>query len=107
MRTPTGTVVLACVLSAALLLSGCGGHTTGHRDSSRHGDDAGTGGELLLQPAAAPGPDPFTDSTTLTAATPSPAPRTPRRTGRAPAAGGPRSVSGGTPGLYGGIERTP
>ncbi|MFD5479675.1 DUF6777 domain-containing protein [Streptomyces hawaiiensis] len=100
-RTPTGTFVLACVLSTALLLSGCGGRATGH------GDDAGTRGELLLQPAAAPGPDPFTDSTALTAATPSPAPRTPGGTDRAFAASrGPRSLSGGTPGLYGGTERT-
>ncbi|KJK35009.1 hypothetical protein UK15_33115 [Streptomyces variegatus] len=100
MRTPTGTFVLACVLSAALLLSGCDGRTTGH------GDHAGTRGELLLQPAAAPGPDPFTDSTALTAATPSPAPRTPGGTDRAFAASrGPRSLSGGTPGLYGGTER--
>ncbi|MFF5570336.1 DUF6777 domain-containing protein [Streptomyces luteogriseus] len=103
MRTPTGTVVLACVLSAALLLSGCGGHTTRHRDTARH-DDAGTVRELFLQPAAAPGPDPFTDSTALTADTPPPAPRTPRRTDRASAAGGPRSLPGGTPGLYGGTE---
>jgi hypothetical protein len=94
------------VLSAALLLSGCGGDTTRHRDTSRHGDDAGTGGELFLQPAAAPGPDPFTDSTALTAATPPPAPRTSRRTDPASAAGRPRILSGATPGLYGGTERT-
>lgn len=106
MRTPTGTVVLACVLPVALLLSGCGGHTTRHPETTRLGDDAGTGGELFLLPAAAPGPDPFTDSTALTAATPSPAPRTPPRTDRAFAAGGPRSLSGGTPGLYGGTEAT-
>lgn len=106
MRTPTGTVVLACVLSAALLLSGCGGHTTRHPDTARLDGDAGTAGELILLPAAAPGPDPFTDSTALTADTPPPAPRTPRRTDRSAAAGGPRSLPGGTPGLYGGTERT-
>ncbi|MFF6947144.1 DUF6777 domain-containing protein [Streptomyces iakyrus] len=99
MRTPTGTFALACVLSAALLLSGCDGTTGRGGTTPGLGDDAGTGtgGELLLQPAADPGPDPFTDSTALTAATPSPAPRTP---------GGPRSLSGATPGLYGGTERT-
>ncbi|MEU4466769.1 DUF6777 domain-containing protein [Streptomyces sp. NPDC024017] len=107
MRTPTGTFVLACVLSAALLLSGCRGDATRHGDTTGRGDDAGTGGELFLQPAAAQGPDPFTDSTALTAATPSPAPRTPDGTDRAFAASsGPRSLSGGTPGLYGGTERT-
>ncbi|MEV5101759.1 DUF6777 domain-containing protein [Streptomyces massasporeus] len=105
MRRPTGTVVLACVLPAVLLLSGCGGHTTRPSGTARPGDDAGTGGELFLLPAAAPGPDPFTDSTALTAATPSPAPRTSPRTDRASAAG-PRFLSGGTPGLYGGTERT-
>ncbi|PNG17556.1 DUF6777 domain-containing protein, partial [Streptomyces cahuitamycinicus] len=106
MRTPTGTFVLACVLSTALLLSGCGGSTV-NGGTTHLGDDAATGGELLLQPAADPGPDPFTDSTALTAATPSPAPRTPGGTGRAfTDAGGPRSLSGGTPGLYGGTERT-
>ncbi|MFF5968899.1 DUF6777 domain-containing protein [Streptomyces collinus] len=105
-RTPTGTSVLACVLSAALLLSGCDGTTTGGGTPGL-GDDAGTGGELLLQPAADPGPDPFTDSTALTAATPSPAPRTPDGTDRAfTASNGPRSLSGATPGLYGGTERT-
>ncbi|MFC8147462.1 DUF6777 domain-containing protein [Streptomyces paradoxus] len=107
MRTPTGSFVLACVLSAALLLSGCGA-TTAHRGTTNLGDDADTGGELLLLAATDPGPDPFTDPTALTAATPSPAPRTPGgSTGRAfTAPGGPRSLSGGTPGLYGGTERT-
>ncbi|MFJ7175776.1 DUF6777 domain-containing protein [Streptomyces massasporeus] len=104
-RTPTRTVVLACVLSAVLLLPGCDGHRTRHRDTTRLGDDAGTGGELFLLPAAAPGPDPFTDSTARTAP-PSPAPRTPPRTDRDSTAGGPRSLSGGTPGLYGGTEAT-
>jgi hypothetical protein len=96
------------VLSAAFLLSGCDG-TTGRGGTPGLGDDAGTGtgGELLLQPAADPGPDPFTDSTALTAATPSPAPRTPAGTDRASTVSdGPRSLSGATPGLYGGTERT-
>ncbi|MGW6544742.1 DUF6777 domain-containing protein [Streptomyces massasporeus] len=105
MRTPTRTVVLAGVLAAVLLLPGCDGHSIRHPDTIRLGDDARTGGELLLLPAAAPGPDPFTDSTALTAATPPPAPRTPPRTDRASAAA-PRSLSGGTPGLYGGTEAT-
>ncbi|MFI8890341.1 DUF6777 domain-containing protein [Streptomyces paradoxus] len=106
MRTLTGASVLACVLSAALLLSGCEG-TTGHGATADPGDDAGTGAELLLLAAADPGPDPFTASTALTAATPSPAPRTPGGAdGAVTASGGPRSLSGGTPGLYGGTERT-
>ncbi|MFF7735875.1 DUF6777 domain-containing protein [Streptomyces sp. NPDC007984] len=104
MRTTSRGVVLACALAAALLLPGCTGHPARHSAPARPGDDADTREELLLLPAAAPGPDPFTDSTALTAATPPPGPRTPPRT--AGAARGPRTLSGGTPGLYGGAERT-
>ncbi|WP_234342826.1 DUF6777 domain-containing protein [Streptomyces fulvoviolaceus] len=95
-RIPTGTLVTACALSAALLtaVAGCGGN-----------DDNATkaGGELFLQPVAAQGPDPFTASTVTTTATPSPVTRSPQ-----PAQSGStavRSVSGGTPGLYSGTER--
>ncbi|MBC9725953.1 DUF6777 domain-containing protein [Streptomyces sp. TRM68367] len=102
MRAPTGIVVTSCALSAALLLvAGCGG---GH-DSG----DSGASGELFLQPVADRGPDPFTASTVTSTGTPPPAaPRTPAT---APAESSPaalrgvRSVSGGTPGLYGGTER--
>lgn len=93
-RIPTGALVMACVLSAALVAAGCGGN--GDKDTH-------ASAELLLQPAAAQGPDPFTDSTATPTATPPPATRTPR-----PASSGqtaPRSVSGGTPGLYGGTSR--
>jgi hypothetical protein len=106
-RTPTGTFVTACALSAALLLSGCGGDGGGDGE----GDAAGAGGALFLQPAAAPGPDPFT-STATTTATPSPVSRTRQTAGPGDAApvsvglSGLRTLSGGTPGLYGGIERT-
>ncbi|MEU6181451.1 DUF6777 domain-containing protein [Streptomyces coeruleorubidus] len=106
-RTPTGTFLTACALSAALLLSGCG---DGGGDGE--GDATGAGGALFLQPAAAPGPNPFTDSTATTTATPSPIPRTPETAGLGEAApasadlSGLRTLSGGTPGLYGGIERT-
>ncbi|MFJ8713786.1 DUF6777 domain-containing protein [Streptomyces violaceus] len=106
MRTHTGTFVMACVLSTVLLLSGCG--TGGDGDEA----DADAAEELFLQPAADRGPDPFTDSTATTTATPSPAPRTPGTAGPGGAAqvsaglSGLRSLSGGTPGLYGGVERT-
>ena len=105
MRTPTGTFVMACALFVTFLLSGCGG-------DDGEDDAAGAGGALSLQPAAAQGPDPFTDSTATTTATPSPVPRTPETAGPGDAApasadlSGLRSLSGGTPGLYGGIERT-
>ncbi|MGC5036361.1 DUF6777 domain-containing protein [Streptomyces sp. DT190] len=101
MRTPTGVLATACVLAAALLLSACAAGRPG-RDTP--GRAAAT--TLVLQPAADPGPDPFTDSTAAPAPTPppvEPAPRAPGGTVRVST--GPRSLSGATPGLYGGTER--
>ncbi|EFH29027.1 MULTISPECIES: DUF6777 domain-containing protein [Streptomyces] len=89
MRTPTRTLVTACALAAALLVAGCGG--AGDENSVE------ATGELFLQPAQAQGPSPFTRSAATTAA---PLTRTPRLDPTAP-----RTVSGGTPGLYGGTER--
>ncbi|GAP52776.1 uncharacterized protein SAZU_7655 [Streptomyces azureus] len=109
MRTPAGTFVTACAFFATLLLSGCG---DGGGEGDGEGDAAGAGGGLFLQPAAAQGPNSFTDSTATTTATPSPTPRTPETAGPGDAApvsadlSGLRSLSGGTPGLYGGLERT-
>ncbi|MFF5304167.1 DUF6777 domain-containing protein [Streptomyces sp. NPDC013161] len=110
MRTSTGTIATACALSATLLVAGCGGDG---------GKDTKSSGEVFLQPVAAQGPDPFTDST---ATAPSAPPRvtrtpqsTPRRstpppvtpTGTVSTPSGPmRTVSGATPGLYGGTART-
>ncbi|MFF3348211.1 DUF6777 domain-containing protein [Streptomyces sp. NPDC002779] len=93
MRTPTGTLVTAGALAAALLVTGCGSES-----------DKGTAasGEVFLQPVAAPGPDPFTDSTATSTATPPPVTRTPQST---PTSDGVRSYSGSTPGLYSGTER--
>ncbi|MGW4867749.1 DUF6777 domain-containing protein [Streptomyces chartreusis] len=92
-RTPTRTMVTAGALSAALLVAGCVG-----------GSDANTpsGGDLFLQPAADRGPDPFTNSTTTAEATAAPLTRTPQpaQSGRT----GPQSLSGETPGLYGGTR---
>ncbi|QQM46551.1 hypothetical protein JEQ17_07570 [Streptomyces liliifuscus] len=101
MRIPTRTLVTACALSAALLTGGCGG------DGDKASDSATSGGEVFLQPVAAQGPDPFTDSTATTTATPPPVTRTPRSTAPTGSATteGVRSVSGGTPGLYGGTRR--
>ncbi|MFI7407603.1 DUF6777 domain-containing protein [Streptomyces sp. NPDC049627] len=93
-RRSAGAFVTACVLSAALLVAGCGGGSRG----------AESGGEVFLEPAAAKGPDPFTDSTATTTARPSPVTRTPAPSpsGRT----GPQQLSGGTPGLYGGTRGT-
>ncbi|MBT2416479.1 hypothetical protein J7F01_27170 [Streptomyces sp. ISL-22] len=95
MRTPTGTLVTACALSAALVVAGCGGNGDKDKEPS---------GKVFLQPAAEQGPDPFTDSTATSTAAPSPVTRTPSpaRSGRT----GPQSLSGGTPGLYAGTHGT-
>ncbi|MFF1770667.1 DUF6777 domain-containing protein [Streptomyces sp. NPDC058249] len=102
---PTGTVaraavralLTACALSVALLVAGCGGVQQKGRAAS-----GGSGGELFLQPVADPGPDPFTDSTAI-------APRVTRTpqsmsSGGISDAEGVRSLSGATPGLYGGTR---
>lgn len=93
---PTRTFVMACALSAALLVAGCGGH--GGKASGA------TGGEVFLQPVAAGGPDPFTESTAADspAVTRMPHPAAP--TNRGSAQGGVRSFPGSTPGLYGGTQ---
>ncbi|MEV5356374.1 DUF6777 domain-containing protein [Streptomyces sp. NPDC052693] len=99
MRTPTGAFTAACALSAALLLSACG---------AGGGEGAPTtAAALVLQPAADPGPDPFTPSTAVAGPAPSPAGPAPRTAdGAVRVSTGPRSLSGATPGLYGGTERT-
>ncbi|MEU6510976.1 DUF6777 domain-containing protein [Streptomyces sp. NPDC046942] len=61
MRIPTGSIVTALVLSAALLVTGC------IRPGVR---EAPLGAEVYLQPAASQGPDPFTDSTATEPTTP-------------------------------------
>lgn len=73
------------------------------------------GGEVFLQPAAASGPDPFTESTATKVATPPP--ESPQPEDRSPAPTAPtaatgttgtgtatRSVSGSSPGVYGGTK---
>ncbi|MQY33933.1 hypothetical protein SRB17_18990 [Streptomyces sp. RB17] len=122
MRIPTGSIVMACALSVALLVAGC----------DRPGvKEARMGDEVYLLPATAQGPDPFTGSM-VTVPTGSGAgsagPTGPPHTGTAdPAATGPpvpgssppalpaglvavpprpfRILSGATPGLYGGTAR--
>ncbi|MFG2223339.1 DUF6777 domain-containing protein [Streptomyces sp. NPDC048644] len=68
-----------------------------------HGEGALPGsGEVLLQPATAPGPDPFTDSTAASAGAspPSAPPAAP------PGSDDVRSVQGSSPGLYAGRRGT-
>ena len=110
MRISTGTIATACALSATLLVAGCGGDG---------GKDTKSSGEVFLQPVAAQGPDPFTDSTAIAPSTPSRVTRTPQSTppGSTPMrptptgtvsapSGRMRTVSGATPGLYGGTARS-
>jgi hypothetical protein len=98
---PTRTFVIACTLSAALLVAGCGGDSD---KGETAGASSGSSGELFLQPVAAQGPDPFTASTATT--TSPPVTRTPQSpsTGGTSAPQGVRSLSGSTPGLYGGTR---
>ncbi|MEU9378937.1 DUF6777 domain-containing protein [Streptomyces sp. NPDC048255] len=64
--------------------------------------------EVFLQPVADAGPDPFTESTAADQATPPPPPSPPPTasgtTGPTPAPTATRSISGASPGLYGGTR---
>ncbi|WP_175412092.1 DUF6777 domain-containing protein [Streptomyces sp. TRM64462] len=116
MRPPTrrrSGALAAALAAAGLLAAGCGGDGT---PSEAAGTPEGER-TILLQAAAATGPDPFTASTSLTAdvaqprrasagtSPPSPAVPPPPMTG---AAGPPlRTVDGATPGLYGGTQSLP
>ncbi|MFI6625430.1 DUF6777 domain-containing protein [Streptomyces sp. NPDC050528] len=107
MRTSTGTIATACALSAALLVAGCGGDG---------GKGTKSSGEVFLQPVAAQGPDPFTDSTATAPSAPPRVTRTAQPTPphttsppsgtTSPSSGRVRTLSGATPGLYGGTART-
>lgn len=90
-------------LSAGILLAaGCAQDQSGSSNGTKGTADAE---EVLLQPAAARGPDPFTRST----ARPSGSVPAPSRTGphQSPAPGGRavHALPGSTPGLYGGTRR--
>ncbi|MEU3405956.1 DUF6777 domain-containing protein [Streptomyces sp. NPDC006670] len=91
-------VAVAAVAALAVVLTRPGG-----------GSSAQAGGEVFLQPAAASGPDPFTESTAARQATvppQSPATGQSPTTATATASGttATRSVSGSAPGLYGGTR---
>ncbi|MFI6660018.1 DUF6777 domain-containing protein [Streptomyces sp. NPDC050523] len=96
MRTASRTLATACLLSAALLVAGCGG---GEADTK-------AGAEVFLQPAANQGPDPFTGSTAVPSpSTGSPRPGESAQTGGSAQSGGSgavRAISGSMPGLYAG-----
>ncbi|MFJ3877525.1 DUF6777 domain-containing protein [Streptomyces sp. NPDC090077] len=90
----TMAVALAAVVTLVVVLTrpGGGGGTTQRAAA-----------EVFLQPAAEPGRDPFTASSAAEQATPPP--ESPSRGTAAPTtAPGTRSVSGASPGLYGGTQ---
>ncbi|MFJ4830679.1 DUF6777 domain-containing protein [Streptomyces sp. NPDC088747] len=100
MRETSRALATACVLAAAFVVAGCGG------DGGRDRKADGAVGEVFLEPAAVQGADPFTDTTADSAVTPPPVTRTPQSapTGSSPVTPAPRSLSGSTPGLYGGVH---
>ncbi|WP_157901802.1 DUF6777 domain-containing protein [Streptomyces kanasensis] len=115
---PRRPAALVAVAVAGLLAAGCGADDGG---APAPGVPLATDRVPLLQQAAAPGPDPFTASTSLTAdvspgGSPSPAAST--TPGGPGGPGGPsaavagpeqplRAVDGATPGLYGGTHSLP
>ncbi|MFE7168782.1 DUF6777 domain-containing protein [Streptomyces sp. NPDC057616] len=91
MRRATRALATACMLSAALLVAGCGGS----------GEAAPkTGAEVFLQPVADQGPDPFTGSTAV--ASPVAGPSQPDDSSQPDGSGAVRAIPGSMPGLYAG-----
>ncbi|QIB42263.1 DUF6777 domain-containing protein [Streptomyces aureoverticillatus] len=105
MRTSTRTWATALGISAALTVAGCSGSDSDGQEKKQNAD---SGRELFLQPVAAQGPDPFTDSTARDTGSPPPVTRSQQPSpsdSSPPADQGLRSLAGGTPGLYGGTQR--
>ncbi|WP_159047262.1 DUF6777 domain-containing protein [Streptomyces sp. XY332] len=95
-RLATALVALAAAVALAVVLT-------------RPGGAPSAGGEVFLQPAAATGPDPFTESTAAKDASPPPQTAKPPARPQSAAPTGAivtRSISGSAPGLYGGTKAT-
>ncbi|MFF3459264.1 DUF6777 domain-containing protein [Streptomyces sp. NPDC002730] len=104
MRSPIRRWYAAvAALSVALLVAGCGG--VGDAASSGAGSGADSR-EVLLQPVAAQGPDPYTASTArnMTPPLPPPPPRSSVPGSQAGTGPAMSTFLGSTPGLYGGTE---
>ncbi|MFE0037893.1 DUF6777 domain-containing protein [Streptomyces sp. NPDC059015] len=99
-RRHAGLAAMSAGLSAALLVTGCSSLT----DQGQSGSTPSQ--EVRLQPAAEPGPDPFTPSTaTVTAVSRQlPAPRVSHSAQKDADVRSIRTVLGSTPGLYGGTR---
>ncbi|MFF5703137.1 DUF6777 domain-containing protein [Streptomyces sp. NPDC012794] len=91
----TVAVALAAVVTLVVVLTRPGGGGGGTPQQAE--------AEVFLQPAAAAGRDPFTESTAAERATPPPQPP-PQDTATPTGPSGTRSVSGSAPGLYGGTK---
>ncbi|WP_415953282.1 DUF6777 domain-containing protein [Streptomyces sp. KLOTTS4A1] len=101
MHSPSRRYATALAISGALLVAGCSG--SGENEAGETGSDK----EVFLQPVAAAGPDPFTESTATSTEAPPPVTRTPQPTPTGSASAdqaGVRSIEGSTPGLYGGTK---
>lgn len=94
-RRYAAIAALSVALSFSLLVSGCGGDSSAAAGSE----------EVFLQPVTGQGPNPYTPSTVTSTAAPSPEPPAPSSSPSPPARGQMlRTVSGATPGLYGGTQ---
>ncbi|MGW1227951.1 DUF6777 domain-containing protein, partial [Streptomyces sp. NPDC002530] len=91
--------VLATLCAGLLAATGCARSAP----DGGHGTEGTAGaGEILLQPAAARGPDPFTPSTARPSGAAASA--TPSHRAPAPEGSGPHILPGSTPGLYSGVR---
>lgn len=93
--------VLAVLSAGILVTAGCARESGGGGHGTEGTADAG---EVVLQPAGARGPDPFTGSTVDPAGAAPAVPRTAPPGTSAPGDGAPRTLPGSTPGLYGGTR---
>lgn len=100
MHAPTRMrrAVLAVLSAGILVTAGCAGQGGGGGQGTEGTADAD---EVVLQPATAQGPDPFTRSTVDPAGAAPAVPRTAPPRKSAPGDGPPHVLPGSTPGLYG------
>ncbi|TQK50606.1 hypothetical protein FBY35_0943 [Streptomyces sp. SLBN-118] len=85
----------AAAIFVTLLAAGCGGASSAATDGQ---------GEVFLQPAAVQGPDPYTSTTALSGGAPPPPPPVPASEPSPTRGLTLRTLSGATPGLYGGTQ---
>ncbi|MGW6564016.1 DUF6777 domain-containing protein [Streptomyces sp. NPDC054975] len=99
---PHVTALAAGALASALFLAGCSSGDGAGGNGADRTTAAAAAKEVLLQPLAAQGPDPFTASTAK--ATRPPATTPPDTPAPTATAGTVHEITGSTPGLYGGTH---